>query len=174
VIAVRRPAGGRRRSHLLAYAVARVQAGEQLFAMSAAIRRASSGPFTVGSSERQHAWGAIVLQQSCPKPTGGNNGQNYSYCFVRVVARLCRSSNAGCAGSSVREHDHASSYGLRRGQGHGQRCLPVQSRHAPGAPSHAQVCAIQRRRLSGSSSVALRYSSLTEIVTLAKWSGPVM
>jgi hypothetical protein len=147
VIAVRRPAGGRRRSHLLAYAVARVQAGEQPFAMSAAIRRASSGPFTVGSSERQHAWGATVLQQSCPKPMGGNNGQNYSYCFVRVVARLRRSSNAGRAGSSVRQHDRASSYGLRRGQGHGQRCLPVQSRNAPRAPSQPQVCTSYRRRL---------------------------
>ena len=38
--------------------------------------------------------------------------------------------NAGRAGSSARQHDHASSHGLRRGQGHGQRCLPRQERLA--------------------------------------------
>jgi hypothetical protein len=76
---------------------------------------------------------------------------------------LRRSSNAGRAGSSARQHDYESSYGLRRGQGHGQRCLPVQSQHAPGAPSHAPVCAIQRRRLSGSSSVATSIPTVTAV-----------
>ena len=51
------------------------------------------------------------------------------------------------ASLSARRHDYASSYGLWRGQGNGQRCLPVQSRHAPGAPSQPQVCTIFRRRL---------------------------
>ena len=37
--------------------------------------------------------------------------------------------------------------GCGAGKGNGQRCLPVQSRHAPGAPSQPQVCPIFWRRL---------------------------
>ena len=64
-----------------------------------------------------------------------------------VGARFCRTSNAVLASLSARRHDRASPYGLWRRQGNGQRCLPVQSRHAPGAPSQPQVCTIFRRRL---------------------------
>ena len=37
--------------------------------------------------------------------------------------------------------------GCGGGQGNGERCLSVQSRHAPGAPRQPQVCTIFRRRL---------------------------
>ena len=53
-------------------------------------------PFTVGSSERPHP-APRRLFKAILKSQGGNNGQNYSDCFVRVVARLRRTSNAGRA-----------------------------------------------------------------------------
>ena len=90
--------------------------------------------------------------------TRGNNDQNNSSCCFRVGARFRCASNAGFADASAGERSYASAYGLWHGQGNGQRCLPVQSRHAPGAPSHAQVRTILRRRLR---SVALTAAANT-------------
>jgi hypothetical protein len=79
--------------------------------------------------------------------TRGNNDQNNSSGYFRLGARFRCASNAGFADASARQRSYANPYGLWHGHGNGQRCLPVQSRHAPGAPSHAQVRTILRRRL---------------------------
>jgi hypothetical protein len=78
---------------------------------------------------------------------GNKDDEVVCYCCRCLGSRNIGASDDARPTFSTGWRDHASPNGLRRGQGHGQRCLPVQSRNAAGAPSDPQVCTIFRRRL---------------------------